>query len=765
MKFSDFRPYLRYVTWKRVRLALLVIILLTAGLALQLDFQVRHAFEGKRFSLPARLYARPLEIYSGRKVTLEYLANELRRLEYSEVAEVAESGQFSRKADSLRLITRPFRFWDGEQPERAVTVRFKKRAIGEIVDTASGNALELLRLDPQYIGGIYPAHNEDRVLVQLGQVPDHLVQALIAIEDRKFYTHHGIDPRGMARAAASTVRGRGVQGGSTLTQQLVKNFFLTPERTLWRKYKEILMALLLELHYDKSQILETYLNEIYLGQDGSRAIHGVGLASSFYFGKRIEELSLPESALLVGMVKGPAYLNPRKHPDRARDRRNLVIAEMERLEMLSAADSAAARSAPLGVIDRPPMGTTPYPAFLDLVRRQLRQDYREDDLRSEGLRIFTTLDPEIQSAAEQVLSRRLAAIDSGRKATSPLEGAVIVSDPQNGEIQALVGGRHPRFEGFNRALDAARPVGSLLKPVIYLTALAEPGRYTLISPLDDSPLLWKEPGMTDWTPQNYDKTFHGQVRLRDALMHSYNVASARLGLELGVSRVLDNVRRLGIQRDLPPYASSLLGAVELSPLEVAQLYQTIAAGGFRVPLRAIREVTSTDGRPLDRYGIRIEPVFDAAAIYLATAALQDVVRSGTASGLGRYLESSVSAAGKTGTTDDLRDSWFAGFTGNRMAVVWLGRDDNTPAGLTGAAGALPVWGEIMQALEPEPLVPPMPENIELVWVDPESWLRADRSCPGAIELPFIKGSAPEENAPCARSPVKKLKSWFRQLFE
>jgi len=764
MQFRELKKYFRHVTWKRARVALLVVLLATAGFALYLDFQVRYAFEGKRFSLPARLYARPLELFPGRTFTIERLIAELRRLEYRDSGLPAETGHYHRNDDVITIGIRPFQFWDANQPARVVRIRFSGTAISHLDDIESGNSIELVRLDPQYVGGIYPAHNEDRQLVQLGQVPKHLVQALIAIEDRKFYSHHGIDPRGMARAAASTVRGRGVQGGSTLTQQLVKNFFLTPERTLWRKYREILMSLLLELHYEKPEILETYLNEIYLGQDGSRAIHGVGLASIFYFGKRIEEISLAESALLVGMVKGPAYLNPRKHPDRARDRRNLVLTEMANLEMLSEEEVAAARLQPLGVIDRPPMGTTPYPAYLDLVRRQLRQDYNESDLRSEGLRVFTALDPEIQAAAERALSRRLAALDSGKSGTAALEGATLVSDSQNGEIQAVVGGRNPRFEGFNRALDAARPIGSLLKPVIYLTALSNPDRYTLISPLDDGPLLWKEPGISEWTPQNYDKTFHGDVRLRDALIHSYNVASARLGLELGVGRVLENARRLGIQRDLPPYASSLLGAVGLSPFDVAQMYQTLASGGFRVPLRSIREVTSAEGRPLNRFALKVESVFDPASVYLVTTLLQDVVRSGTGAGLHQYLPPAVAAAGKTGTTDDLRDSWFAGFTGNHMAVVWVGRDDNSPAGLTGATGALTVWGELMRDLEVDALKPAIPETIELVWIDPESWLLADRACSGAVELPFVRGSAPEETAPCAKSPVTRLKGWFRRWF-
>jgi penicillin-binding protein 1B len=759
------RKFPRWLTWKRLRIAALALLLLVAAFALVLDIQVRYAFEGKRFALPARLYARPLELFPGQKLAPPALLAELKRLEYRESDAPDAPGQYRRRGDSVDLVIRPFRFWDGEQPARPLRVGFRDGRVQALHDPAGGADVTLGRLDPQYIGGIYPAHNEDRLLVRLEQVPAHLIQALIAIEDRKFYEHHGIDPRGIARALVRTVSGQGVQGGSTLTQQLVKNFFLTPRRTLTRKFREVLMALLLELHYDKNEILETYLNEIYLGQDGNRAIHGVGLAAQFYFGKRIEELDLAESALLVGMVKGPGHYNPRRQPQRARERRDLVLAEMARLELLDNGQADAARDAPLGVIERPVMGTTPYPAFLDLVRRQLRRDYHEDDLRSEGLNIFTSLDPGAQAVAEQALARRLEQLDRQRGREPGLEGAVIVTDVQSGEVQALVGGRDPRFEGFNRALDSARPVGSLLKPVIYLTALSDPSRYTLITPLDDSPLVWKERGIPDWIPANYDLQHHGQVPLRLALAHSYNVASARLGLELGVARVLDNARRLGVDRDFPPYASSLLGAVGLAPLEVAQLYHTLAAGGFHTPLRAIREITTREGRPLEHYGLKVEAAFDPAPVYLLTAALQDVVREGTAAGLKAVLPPALALAGKTGTTDELRDAWFAGFSGDRVAVVWVGYDDNRPAGLTGAAGALPVWGELMQKLDPAPLAPPLPEGVERVWIDPPSGLLADRDCPGAIELPFWKDSAPEESAACARSPVRRLKGWFRRLFE
>jgi penicillin-binding protein 1B len=760
--------------WKFVRFAALATALAVAGFTLYLDIRVRSEFEGRRFALPARIYARPLELHAGLRIAQADVEDELRSLGYREAPPEGDSGWFSKNSNSLEIALRPFVFWDGRQPAKRVSISFDQGKVAALRD-AGGAELALARLEPLAIGGIYPAGNEDRVLARLGEVPKHFVQALIAVEDRQFFTHHGFDVRGLARAARSLFTDR-VQGGSTITQQLVKNFFLTPERTLQRKFTELLMAVLLEIHYDKNEILETYLNEIYFGQDRDRAIHGVGLAALHYFGKEVQHLSVAESALLVGMVRGPAHYDPYRHPGRALERRNFVLREARDQKGITLDEYAVARASALGVARKGGTGTTPYPAFLQLVHRQLRRDYDEADLRSEGLRIFTTLDPRAQGAAEAALARHLAQFDKERRFDKQpgLEGAVVVTDPQSGEVQALVGGRDPRYRGYNRALDAARPVGSLLKPAIYLTALSEPSKYTLLTPIDDGPFVWKSRGAPDWQPANYDRKFHGEVPLKTALAQSYNVAAARLGTDLGVERVLDNVRRLGVERPLRPFASTLLGAVELSPLEVAQMYQTIASGGFRSPLRAIREVTTQEGRPLTRYPLAVEQVFAPEPIYLLSAAMQDVVREGTGQGLQKFLSPELGVAGKTGTTDEQRDAWFAGFSGDRLAVVWIGYDDNRAARLSGSAAALPVWGDLMAALAPEPLALARPERVELVWIDPQTGLRGGTSCPGATEVPFVQGSAPRERAPCSGAmdaateavgaTVEKAKSWFERLF-
>jgi len=737
--------------------------------ALYLDLRVTGEFEGRRFSLPARIYARPIELHAGSRLRQPEVEEELRSLGYS-VGERDEPGWFLSQKNELEFVTRPFVFWDGPQRATRVRVAFDSGVV-KTVTSSDGKDLPLFRLEPLLIGGIYPAGHEDRVLVRLQEVPRHLVMELVATEDRNFFTHAGFDPRALARAAFRSLTGH-TEGGSTITQQLVKNFFLTPERTLKRKFTELVMAVLLEMHYGKEEILETYLNEIYLGQDRDRAIHGVGLAAQFYFGKEVRHLSVAESALLVALVKGPAVYDPRRHGARALDRRNFVLHQAKELGYLSLEQYSLARSQPLGVVAKPATGTTPYPAFVQLVHRQLRSDYDEKDLRSEGLRIFPALDPRVQNAAERALATRLAQFDREKRFGPPgIEGAIVVADPQSGEIEALVSGRDARYRGFNRAVDAARPVGSLLKPVVYLTALQDPARYTLVTPIDDAPFVWKSRGAPDWAPQNYDLKFHGMVPLRTALAQSYNVATARLGTDVGVEKVLDNVRRLGVDRPMKPFAATLLGAVEMSPLEVAQLYQTLASGGFRTPLRAIREVTTQEGRPLARYALRVEQVIAPESAYLITAAMQGVVREGTGQALNSVLPPEVAVAGKTGTTDEQRDAWFAGFTGDRLAIVWVGYDDNRAARLSGAASALPVWGDLMAALPAEPLALAKPDNIETVLIDPQSGLRADLSCPGALELPFASGSAPSQRAPCAselgvtvQEVKQKAKSWLDRLF-
>ncbi|MBK1650039.1 penicillin-binding protein 1B [Rhabdochromatium marinum] len=680
--------------------------------AVQLDHVVRSKFEGKRWALPARVYARPLELYQGRVLTPEALVGELQRLKYLDTTRVDRPGTYQRDGERVRFYTHGFRFWDGAERAALLEATFADGQVATLATLDQGPGIALARLDPALIASIYPTHNEDRVLLTRAQLPELLVKTLLAVEDRNFYQHLGVDPKGILRAAYKNFSaGRTVEGASTLTQQLVKNFYLNQERTLKRKINEALMALLLDLRYSKDEILTAYANEVYMGQDGSRGIHGFGLASRFYFDRSLSELGPAETALLVAVLKGPSEYNPRRHPEKALERRNLVLDIMAHHQIISLAEAEQAKAQPLGLRDGGARPSGAYPAFVQLVRRQLQRDYREEDLRSEGLKIFTTLDPLIQTAAEQAIRERLPQLEKQRRfPPDTLESAAVVTSVAQGEVLALVGGRNVAFKGFNRALDAVRSIGSAIKPVIYLTALERPEQYSLVTSIPDRPVNLRI-GNDLWQPNNYDHRIHGQVPLYRALAKSYNLAAVNLGLELGVDEVAQTLHRLGVTRPITAVPAMLLGSVSLAPIEVAQVYQTIAAGGFRTPLRAIREVLDASGRPLTRYPLAVEPVARGDAAFMTQWAMRQVVEQGTATWLKQRLPEGLSVAGKTGTTNDLRDSWFAGFSGDKVTVVWVGRDNNQSTRLTGSSGALRVWGDLMASIDNQSLSDVPPEGV------------------------------------------------------
>ncbi len=732
-----------HIPWVKLSLVLLVVVLGYVG---WLDFQVYRQFEGKRWSLPARVYARPLELYTGLALQPGQFASELRALGYRFVSSPRRAGEASRNGNRFQLITRPFTFWDGRERSQTLRVAFSAQQVTRLQDDRNGATLALARLEPLEIGSIHTARQEDRILVQLSEVPDTLTEALIAVEDREFYQHHGVSLRAIARAFWVNVRsGEVVQGGSTLTQQLVKNFFLTNQRSLWRKINEAITALLLERRYSKDEILEAYLNEVYLAQDGQRAIHGFGLGSRFLFQRPLGELSTAQMALLVGMVKGPSYYDPRRHPERAKQRRDLVLRVMYEQGLIDQAAYQKSRNEPLGLVGAVAGTSKQFPAFLDLVRRQLRRDYHEEDLVSEGLKIFTTLDPQVQWALQKSLDRRIKPLLEKQEG---MQGAGLVTDAANGEVLALAGGRQAGFSGFNRALDAKRHVGSLIKPAVYLTALEESQRYNLATLLDDGPLEFEQ---TDgvWSPENYDHKYHDQIMLFQALAHSYNVATARLGLELGVDPVIRTLRRLSVSSPLNPYPSLFLGATDLSPLEVTRLYLNFASGGFHVPLRAIRSILNAGGETLQRYELQVSRVIDPQPAYLINHALQSVVKEGTARALNYRFSEDLGLAGKTGTTNDLRDSWYAGYDGAQLAVIWMGRDDNQPMGLTGASGAMQVWSGLYAQTGAVRNQPTTPEGIVWHGVDRTSGGLADKGCADTVQLPFIKTGVLPPPAPCA----------------
>jgi penicillin-binding protein 1B len=742
------------IIWRIFRIALLVSIvigaLVSAAYVLKLDDQVKTQFAGKLWALPARVFARPLELYEGQTLLAENLEKELQLLNYTPAAGGSSTGSFTRNGNTFVIHSRGFQFAEDTEPKRSFELKINKGQVTSLRHVNDTGPLSLMRLEPLLIGNFYPSHNEDRVLVQLDEVSPLLIQGLIAVEDKNYYDHVGINPKSIIRAMLANAKaGQTVQGGSTLTQQLVKNFYLTNERSLKRKVNEATMALLLELHYSKDKILETYLNEIYLGQNKKRAIHGFGLASQFYFSRPIRELETDQVALLIGMAKGASYYDPRRFPDRAIERRNLVLDVMAREGVISDADAELYKTRPLHITANAPPSVSPFPAYLELVKSQLQRDYQEEDLRSEGLLIFTAMDPIVQLTAEKVLSKRVEQLEKQERIPAgKLNGAIVVSSVQDGEVLAMVGGRDVRYAGYNRAIDAKRQIGSLVKPGVYLAALENPDQYTLSSLISDGPVKVRLSNGEVWEPGNYDNRDGGLVTLEEALVKSRNTPTVRVGVTLGMPKIVEKLHAMGIVAEIPPYPSVLLGALELSPIEVQQMYQTIASGGSYTPLKSIRSVMDSFGRTLRRYPLNIQQVTTPEANYLLTYAMNQVTKRGTANYLSKVLPAWKNSAGKTGTTNNKRDSWYAGFTGQHVASVWVGRDDNKETGLTGGTGAIKVWGDLFKVLPTRPLKPVRPGNVRFVKVDAETGLLYNPSCGKSQTLPFLRGTQPTKYRIC-----------------
>jgi len=752
----------RWFSWRlTAKLALVCVVLLIAG-GVYMDAWVRQQFADHVWQLPARVYARPTELYDGRILSRSDLLKTLDLMRYRREQGAPVAGSYDTDGAVLEIHTRGFHDSDGGEKSQLLKVTVRH---DEITGLSTSTGETVARLEPLLIGSIHPGHSEDRVYVPLDKVPPLLVKMLIATEDQDFYHHHGISLRGLARALVADVRaGAFVQGGSTLTQQLVKNFWLTRERSIFRKLLEIPMAVLLELHYSKDQILEAYLNEVYMGQDGGRAIHGMGLAAQFYFGRPLEELEPHQLAMLVGLLKGPSYYDPRDHAKRARARRDTVLYIAEEQGVLSDAQYQRYRQRALDVVPRGASALYAFPAFIDLVRRQLARDYPAKVLDTDGLRIHSTLDVLAQLAAEKALSQQLAKRDpSGDR----LQGAVVLVSPAQGDVLALVSSRRPRDAGFNRALDAHRQIGSLVKPAVILTALEQPDKYSLATLIRDEPLHVKLKNGNVWSPQNYERDSLGPIPMLQVLVHSRNQATARLGLQLGLDKVRDTLQDLGVSEDIPLYPSILLGSIGLTPFEVAMMYQPLANGGFATHLRSITDVLDSNGQPLARYPVDTQEVIDPGPAYLVQWAMEQVVNQGTGHGARRMLPADLRVAGKTGTSNDLRDTWFAGFSANHLAVVWVGRDDNESTGLTGATGALPVWSQLMAALPERSLSDRLPADVKQVWMAPSGDKQSGEGCSGAVRYPMLKASIPEDSDGCGTATqVKKgVIEWFKGLFD
>lgn len=721
-----------------------------------LDREVRAQFGALQWQVPTRVYARPLRLAPGLPMSADALAAELAAAGYRNDPAASVVGSYSREGGNFRIATRSYTDVDGPVPAQRLQVRLVGGAVASIGDVAGKTRLREARIDPARIATLYGVNREERRLVRLDDVPPLLVSGLQAVEDRDFKFHRGIDPLGILRALWVNLRSGEVrQGGSTLTQQLVRGLFLSREQTITRKLNEALYALIIEARFDKRRILEAYLNQVYLGQLGDHSVNGVGAGAEFWFGRELADLGTPEVALLIGLIQGPSHHDPRRYPERARARRAVVLGMMEDTGLISAEQRANANQAPLGVSARPGVAANRYPAFMDMVYAQLASEYPPEALTGAGLTVLTTLAPSAQQALEQAVKGTLPTLV--RKGLPPLQVGAVVTETHGGAVVAMVGNRQVDQPGFNRALEAQRPVGSLLKPFVYMLAFAQPDRYALASFIDDAPVQVELSRKRTWSPDNSDGRSHGRVRLIEALAQSYNQATVRLGLEIGVERLTQLLAALGnVKAEAHP--SLLLGSLDLSPVRVAQLYQFLASGGEVQPLHTVRGVLGPDQTALKRYDRRPSSAQygDAIATRLVGIALQHTVTSGTASALLSDGLGGLRPAGKTGTSNDSRDSWFAGYTGSHLAVVWVGDDRNRPTGLYGSTGAMRVWSALFKRL-PSRALNLSGDGLEWAWMDSEEFARTDEQCEGAAQYAFVEGYAPAEMRECGRS---WLRDWF-----
>ncbi|EPU0812331.1 bifunctional glycosyl transferase/transpeptidase [Morganella morganii] len=753
--------------WFLVKLGIVMAILLGIY-GVYLAGKISDRLDGKVWDLPAAVYGRTVNLEPGMDYSLNEMVKLLEGMQYRKVTKITRAGEFSVTGNTIQMLRRPFDFPDSKEGQINARLTFGSSGLEKIENMDNGREFGFFRLDPKLITMMQSANGEQRLFLARSGFPDELVKALLVTEDRNFYEHDGISITSIGRALlANLTAGRAVQGGSTLTQQLVKNLFLSNERTLVRKANEAYMALIMDYRYDKDRILELYLNEVYLGQSGDEQIRGFPLASLYYFGRPVNELSLDQIALLVGMVKGASVYNPWRNPQNALERRNVVlkllqtqggVIDQEMYDVLSAR--------PLGVKEKSGV-ITPQPAFMQLVRQELREKLGDkvDDLS--GVKIFTTLDPVSQDAAENAVEEGVKAIRAERKKPE-LEGAMVVVDRISGEVRAMVGGSQPQFAGFNRAMAAERSIGSLAKPMTYLTALGIPDSYRLNTWLDDQPLTINVPGGGGtWSPRNDSKTFSGRVMLVDGLARSINVPTVNLGMAVGLDAVADTFIRLGAPaKNIQKVPAMLLGAVNLTPLQVSQLFQTIGSGGNRATLSALRSVIAEDGTVIYQSFPQAQRAVAPQAAYMTLYGMQQVVERGTAarrlgSKFGKYH-----LAGKTGTTNLMRDSWFVGIDGKEVTVSWMGLDDNSPSGLYGGSGALVLYGRYLDNQPPLALNLTPPEDIAEMAVDADG----NFVCNGVGVTRTLPVWTTDAQALCgqqapAQQQGEEAPGWLKEMFE
>ena len=669
---------------------------------------VEAKFEGQKWEFPSKIYSDSKIIFPGVNFPLDRMREKLRRLGYrSSRHEPRVKGEYRihGKSAVIEIFLHDFRYPQRDFRGFPVRISLKSGTIHRIQRLDDGEILPSLELEPEVVTGFYDRVREQRRVVRLDEVPVQIRKAVLAVEDERFYYHRGVDPVAVLRAFVANLRRGGVvQGGSTLTQQLMKNFFLESDRTLERKVKEALMAMVAEWMYSKDQILENYLNEIYLGQNGAQGIFGIWEAARFYFVKEPEQLSVGETAMLAGLIRAPNRYSPYRKLADATRRRNVVLAKLVSDGIITR--RAYERALQEVFEKREPLRmTNSAPYFTDYVKKELAAHYSNEVLTAEGLRIFTSLDLELQQDAETAMTRGLSRLEKDfghlRKIAKKddLEGALVVIRPQTGEIKAMVGGRDYGKSQFNRVAQARRQPGSVFKPFVYLAALTHGSSrnhetYSSTTLVEDEPFTWSY-GRQDWAPENYKQRYYGRVTMREAMEKSLNAATARIAQDVGIKKVREMAYRMGIESRLPLLPSLSLGAVEVTPLELAGAFSALANNGVRTHLLSIKNVVDRNGTVLEKRNIRVKRVISPQVAFDMNRMLRGVVDRGTAR-RARVMGFTRPAAGKTGTTNDARDAWFAGYTPDLLALVWVGFDRQSELGLSGSRAALPIWTDFMK---------------------------------------------------------------------
>lgn len=732
-----------------------------------LSLEIENRFSGRRWSIPSKVYSDTTLLYPGQDVNRKLLEHKLRRLGYRSVPYKPKTeGEMRMTGPTLALYLHQLDLPSGKREGFPVRITFRKKRIESIVHLERGEGIPLLELEPEQLMLFFGSEREQRRLISIKQVPEHVIHAILAAEDTRFFTHHGIDPRGILRAIYSNLRHARVrEGGSTITQQLAKNYFLTPERTLSRKMKEVLMSITMEVMYKKNEILEIYLNEIYLGQKGSVAVNGMGEASHFYFGKPVEELLPEEGAVIAGLIRAPNLYSPYVDKMRCRNRRDTILRLMKSHGWLDREQLETSLAAPVS-----PAGYEKYgrkaPYFMDYLSDQLRTLYPSEALTSLGLTILTTLDTQVQRAAERALAMGLARLESSKpslKRTNPgqkLQGAILVMQPKTGYILAMVGGRDYSQSQFNRITQARRQPGSAFKPFVFLSGLDQFNPVSQLSNVEKTYMVDGKP----WSPRNYAPVPEERLSLRKALAHSVNLAAVDLGMTVGLDHVVETASRFQFMTPLRPYPSLFLGASEVVPLELARAYCSFSADGMLPYPLSLKDIMDDKGDVIQRRHMNVERVMSPAKAFLMSSLLQSVVEEGTARSL-NHMGIDYPVAGKTGTTNDFRDAWFVGYTPDILALVWIGFDDGTSIGVSGSSAALPIWADLMKAV-PQHVSGDwfrMPPGIVELTVCAESMQpAAEGRCSETFNEFFLEGHEPEETCPIHR-PANPLKDLFREF--